>query len=66
MFLAGFSAVPTPSKHLLATHWLQSEVHNGGFSQFFSNSTGVLAPEAVAGSSGPSECRAQRIWWKNA
>ncbi|WP_164512740.1 DMP19 family protein [Caulobacter vibrioides] len=49
VFLAGFSAVPTPSKHLLATHWLQSEVHNGGFSQFFSNSTGVLAPEAVAG-----------------
>ena len=35
--------------HLLAAHWCQSEVRNGGFHQFFSNSTGVLAPEALAG-----------------
>jgi len=33
---------------LLAAHWLDSEVCNGGFHQFFSNSTGVLAPEALA------------------
>ena len=49
VFLEGVVAMPTASKHLFATHWLQSEVHNGGFSQFFSNSTGVLAPEAVTG-----------------
>ena len=37
------------SRHLLASHWLQSEVLNGGFAQFCSNSTGVLAPEARDG-----------------
>jgi hypothetical protein len=30
-------------------HWCQSEVCNGGFHQFFHNSTGLLAPEAVDG-----------------
>ena len=30
-------------------HFWQSEVCNGGFDQFFSNSTGVLAPEALEG-----------------
>src|SRR5262249_40500524 len=35
--------------HLFASHWCQSEVRNGGFHQFFSNSTGILAPEAAAG-----------------
>jgi hypothetical protein len=34
---------------LFAAHWCQSEVRNGGFHQFFMNSTGVLAPEAAAG-----------------
>jgi hypothetical protein len=34
---------------LLAAHWCMSEVCNGGFHQFFANSTGVLAPEAVRG-----------------
>ena len=34
--------------HLLAAHWCQSEVCNGGFHQFFYNPTGVLAPEALA------------------
>lgn len=49
VFLDQFSRLPEPSKHLFATHWLVSEVANGGFSQLFSNSTGVLAPEGVAG-----------------
>lgn len=48
-FLSQFSLLPQPSKHLFAAHWLVSEVANGGFSQLFSNSTGVLAPEAVLG-----------------
>jgi Domain of unknown function (DUF4375) len=34
---------------LYAAHFCQSEVCNGGFTQFFWNSTGVLAPEAVDG-----------------
>ena len=47
-FLEQYSAAPLPSQVLFAAHWTQSEVLNGGFGQFFSNSTGVLAPEAVA------------------
>ena len=39
--------VPLHIVLLYAAHFCQSEVCNGGFSQFFSNSTGVLAPEAV-------------------
>ena len=35
--------------HLYAAHWCQSEVCNGGLHQFFSNSTGLLAPEALEG-----------------
>src|SRR5262249_18955172 len=35
--------------HLFAAHWCMSEICNGGFHQFFSNSTGVLAPEALEG-----------------
>jgi len=34
---------------LFCVHWHNSEVCNGGFDQFFFNSTGVLAPQAVAG-----------------
>jgi len=35
--------------HLYAGHWCQSEVHNGGLHQFFDNTTGLLAPEALEG-----------------
>ena len=49
VFLRDFARVPPENGHLLATHWLCSEVHNGGFDQFFSNNTGVLAPEALEG-----------------
>ena len=48
-FLATYSLVPRPNALLLAAHWCQSEVCNGGFHQFFTNSTGVLAPEALEG-----------------
>jgi hypothetical protein len=48
-FLRQFSRVPEHAGHLFAVHWCISEVCNGGLHQFFSNSTGVLAPEAVAG-----------------
>jgi hypothetical protein len=46
-FRRQFRAVQSEVGHLLAAYWCQSEVRNGGFHQFFSNSTGVLAPEAL-------------------
>ncbi|MCA9457705.1 MAG: DUF4375 domain-containing protein [Nitrospira sp.] len=46
-FLTGFTQLSEIQQHLFAAHWCQSEVRNGGFHQFFSNPTGVLAPEAV-------------------
>jgi hypothetical protein len=49
VFLQQFRKVPPQVGHLFAAHWCQSEVRNGGFHQFFSNSTGVLAPEALKG-----------------
>jgi hypothetical protein len=48
-FLRQFHALPPRVGHLLAAHWCQSEVCNGGLHQFFSNPTGVLAPEAADG-----------------
>jgi hypothetical protein len=49
VFLKQFGRMPEHAGHLFAVHWCISEVCNGGFHQFFCNSTGVLAPEAVAG-----------------
>jgi hypothetical protein len=49
VFLEQFRALKPEVGHLYAAHWFQSEVCNGGFHQFFFNSTGVLAPEAIAG-----------------
>ena len=46
-FLAHFSNLNELQRHLFAAHWCHSEVCNGGFHQFFSNPTGVLAPEAA-------------------
>lgn len=48
-FLRQFADMPEHAGHLFAVHWCISEVCNGGFHQFFYNSTGVLAPEALAG-----------------
>lgn len=48
-FLLSFSKVRRETGLLYASHLCQSEVCNGGFGQFFSNSTGVLAPEAIEG-----------------
>jgi hypothetical protein len=48
-FLAALSHVPVRTQRLYCAHWCQSEVCNGGLHQFFSNSTGLLAPEAVIG-----------------
>lgn len=48
-FARQFRTLSPVARHLFAAHWCQSEVRNGGLHQFFSNSTGVLAPEALAG-----------------
>jgi hypothetical protein len=46
-FNKSFAEAPLAARTLFAAHWCFSEVSNGGFHQFFYNSTGVLAPEAV-------------------
>ena len=46
-FLSDYANSPEVSKVLFAAHWCQSEVCSGGFHQFYSNPTAVLAPEAV-------------------
>lgn len=48
-FLRQFRMVQPRVGHLYAAHWCQSEVRNGGFYQFFWNTTGLLAPEALDG-----------------
>ncbi|WP_154222836.1 DMP19 family protein [Marinicella rhabdoformis] len=47
MFLKSFDVLTNKQQILLAGHWANSEIMNGGLGQFFDNSTGVLAPEAV-------------------
>jgi hypothetical protein len=49
MFAQTFGEVPRSVGLLYAAHFCQSEVCNGDFTQFFWNSAGVLAPEAVDG-----------------
>lgn len=46
-FLNQYDELPEAPRLLFAAHWARSEIGNGGFAQLFSNSTGVLAPEAV-------------------
>jgi Domain of unknown function (DUF4375) len=49
VFLARLEAIPVRSRDLYASHWCYSEVVNGGFYQFFYNTTGILAPESTSG-----------------
>jgi hypothetical protein len=49
VFLETYANAPEKAGLLFAAHFCQAEVCNGGFDQFFFNSTGVLAPEAVRG-----------------
>lgn len=48
-WLQSIQGVPPGAVHLFCLHWLHLEVHNGGFWQYFFNSTGVTAPEARDG-----------------
>jgi len=46
----GMMATLTPGQRgLLAVDWLSKEVYNGGIDQFLTNTTGVLAHEALEG-----------------
>jgi hypothetical protein len=44
-----FNKLSEAQKVLFPTHWLVAEVQNGGFHQYFTNSTGFHAPEAILG-----------------
>lgn len=46
-FQSTFASTDLSARTLFAAHWLYTEVCNGGFHQFYWNSTGVLAPEAA-------------------
>ncbi len=48
-FLEQYKRLPAPVRCLHAVVWMSSEVANGGYDQFFHNSTGVVAPEALDG-----------------
>jgi hypothetical protein len=48
-FLESIKTIPRDLTLLYASLFCEQEVCNGGFHQFFSNSTGVLAPEALEG-----------------
>jgi hypothetical protein len=48
-FVRKFRRARAEAGHLYAAHWCQYEVRNGGLHQFFSNTTGLLAPEALGG-----------------
>ncbi|MCA8919981.1 MAG: DMP19 family protein [Planctomycetes bacterium] len=48
-FVEQMDELTTGQRAVYATTWLDREVKNGGFYQFFENSTGMLGPEALAG-----------------
>jgi uncharacterized protein DUF4375 len=48
-YLAGLRAYPGPVQYMLACVLCMGQIDNGGIDQFFSNSAGIVAPEAVVG-----------------
>lgn len=48
-WLRSIEKIPEKAVNLFAVHWLHLEVCNGGFWQYFFNSTGTSAPEARRG-----------------
>src|SRR5262245_64943750 len=44
---AGLASHPPPMQVALCLHRLESEVNNGGFHQFFFNSSGEIVPETL-------------------
>ena len=48
-WLKSISEIPKKAVDLFCVHWLHLEVYNGGFWQYFYNSTATSAPEAQEG-----------------
>jgi len=48
-YLSKLRSLPAGIASLYSVHWCDSEVCNGGFHQFFWNTTGIVAPEALEG-----------------
>jgi len=48
-WLESIADIPPEAVHLFSLHWLHLEVYNGGFWQYFYNSTCTCVPEAIAG-----------------
>ncbi len=48
-WLRSIRGIPEKAVHLFSIHWQHLEVYNGGFWQYFFNSTSESAPEAIAG-----------------
>lgn len=48
-FLEWFRSLTPPQQICFPAQWVCNEVYNGGFHQYFWNSTGLHAPEAVTG-----------------
>lgn len=48
-WLASIQTIPRKAVYLFSVHWLHLEVFNGGFWQYFHNSTSTSYPEAVEG-----------------
>ena len=48
-YLEQVRALTAEQAGLFAAFWCHAEVCNGGFYQFFGNSTGIVGPEAVTG-----------------
>ena len=46
---AGLALATPRQRHFHAFWWTQSEIRNGGFHQYFSNTTGIVAPIALDG-----------------
>lgn len=49
VWLESIREIPIKAVHLYALHFLHLEVYNGGFWQYFYNSTATSYPEAVEG-----------------
>lgn len=48
-WLESINDIPEKAVYLFSVHWLHLEVYNGGFWQYFYNSTSTTLPEAIKG-----------------
>ena len=60
-YVSQISKVPRKIQNLIALNFFVSQVVNGGLLQFFSNSSGVVAPEAVVALAEINQVRAGEI-----